>query len=363
MKVLIISNSSWNLYNFRFNLVKELLKKKYKVCIIAKDEKYSDIFINMGCKFYNVNIRRKTINLFRNLIIFIKFLFLIARIKPNTILSFSLKPNIYGGLISRLLIINHISTVTGLGTFYLHNKILKKFIILLYKISLKKNKKIIFHNIDDLNYFNNLKIVNNNGVIVSGSGVDLKKFYFKPLIKERKKIYITMISRLIFDKGVREYVLASQMVLKQKKNVIFNLIGDIDYDNKSSISKEELNMWIEKKYINYYGFSENINKYIYESDCIVLPSYREGLSKILIESCAMGRPIITTDVPGCKEVVKENYNGYLCKPKNAKDLFLKLLLFINLSIQKKNELSKNSSKLAILEFDEKKVIDAYINSI
>lgn len=365
MKILITSNSTWNLYNFRLNFIKSLIKKNNKIYVLSKEDSYSSILKKEGCKIININFSRKNSNFLENFKIFFIYFKIIYKIQPNVIFSYNIKPNIYSGLVSRLLNIVQISTITGLGTFYLNNNLLKYFVIHLYKFSLKKNKMIFFHNSNDLDYFKKLNINKNNLRIVAGSGVDLKKFKYSPFIKYNNIIIFTMFSRIISDKGVNEYVEAAKIIKNKKlnKKIIFNLIGNIDFDNKTAINKIVLEKWVKEKFICHQEFSSEIYPLICKSNCIVLPSYREGMSKILIESCAVGRPVITTNVPGCKEVVEHGYNGFLCLPANIESLVDSILKFINLTNVEKNQMSLNAFNKAKLEFDEKKVVDTYIKSI
>ena len=200
--------------------------------------------------------------------------------------------------------------------------------------------------------------------MINGSGVNTEYFYFKELNKRNKtKLIFVMISRLIWDKGIKEYVYAAEEVKKEFPNIKFYLLGDFDNYNKSCVDSNFIDKYVNSNYIEHYNFVDDIRSYIINSDCVVLPSYREGMSKSLLEAAAMGRPIIATNVPGCKEIVKHGENGYICQPYSSKDLAKYIEKFILLNSDIREKFSKKSFELARENFDEKIIIQKYLKVI
>ncbi len=363
MKILIISNSLWNLNNFRKNLILHL-DKLYDVTILSEQKKVSsNDFVIDKSKYLKIQFNSNSYNILSNFFLFLKIFKIIFFLKPDVILSFTIKPNIFSSLASKILGINNIVNITGLGTVFLQKKIKSKLFIKIYKNVFSRTNLIYFQNEYDLKFFKNNKILypNTNYKIIPGSGVDLEKFYFNNNINKTQNF--SFISRLLIEKGVIELFEAIKIIKTKHKNVNFNIIGNLDPKNKSSINPSLLDSMINLKFINYRKFTNNVIKEIKDSDCIILPSYREGSSKILIETAAMGKPAIATDVPGCNNIIKHNFNGFLCEPKNIKSLTNAIEKFINLDLQTKQKFSINARKHIENNFDEKFVINTYINDI
>ncbi len=366
MKILIISNSLWNLYNFRRNLIIKLSNNKdYDIHIVC--EQSLNILDNLDINKNNINFIKfnsNSLNIFYNIILFIKIYKLILRIKPDIVLSFTIKPNIFSSIICKFLRIKNIVNITGLGTVFLQNKIKFKIFKYIYKFALSKSSLIYFQNNHDNLFFkkNNMISYNNKFKIIPGSGIDLKKFHFYKY-KKKQTINFFFISRLIFEKGIIELFDSIKIIKKKYNHVFFNIVGNIDINNKSSIDPQILINMQTLNLIKYYKFTNDVKRKIKESDCIILPSYREGTSRILLENAAMGKPAITTNVPGCNNVILDNYNGLLCNPKDSNSLTQAIEKFINLDFKTKELFGINARKHIENNFDEKYVINNYINDI
>lgn len=360
-KILIIANSTWSLRNFRFNLM-NALQKNGEIKILANQDEDTLHFKEKNYLFEDFSFNRKNSNLIINLYLIIILFFKIKKYKPNIIFSFGLKPNLYSSIVCKILKIRLIPTFTGLGTLYLKQGLVQKIIIFILKIFLNKKQITIFHNRDDANIFRKWKLVSNNFLVTPGSGVNLSRFRPNNYDFINKKINFIMISRLIRDKGVYEFVEAAKLIkAKFNDKVTFKLVGNVDTENYSSIGYEELNKWKKDKIIEHINFTDDVRDFIISSHCLILPSYREGSSKIIMEAQALSRPVIATDVTGCKELVKNNYNGYLCKARDGYDLFLKIEQFINLSLDDKKQMSINAQSFCLKNFNENNVIKEYIN--
>ncbi|MDC0056689.1 glycosyltransferase family 4 protein [Alphaproteobacteria bacterium] len=363
-KIVLSSNSGWNLYNFRLGLIKSFLNNNFQVILITPKDQYTKKLEELGCKCYEISIDRKGTSIIKDLSILFRYLKLLKIIKPNFYLSFTAKPNIYGSIIANILKVKIINNVSGLGTGFIKKNWITFLLIILYYFSFRGSERIFFQNETDLNYFLKLKIVKrNNADILPGSGVDFNKFnYSLDECNEEVKTFL-FFGRMLFDKGIRELVDAATEIKQDYPLIKFIFIGDIDKFNKTAITKNEIDDWVKKEIIEYHGFQHDVRLFIKKCDCVIIPSYREGMSKSLIESAAMGRPIITTDVPGCRELVVPGKNGFLCKPFSSRDIKKNIIKFIRLNKYERQKFCINSYNLVKKKFDEKIIIDKYLDAV
>lgn len=364
MNIAISTNSIWNFIKFRKGLAKSLQSKGYKIFLLSKNDNYKNE-IPRNIKFIQIPINRSPISILNDVLLIIFFLKIFKKYNINLFLGFSHKINIYGGLVCKIRKIKCILNLTGLGTAFIKNGLTKKIIFLLYKLIRFKKSFFLFHNNNDRNLFiENNVLKKKDCFLIPGSGIKIKKKKTKKLCK-RNYILFTFIGRLLIHKGLLEFLKAADKIIKtnKKKNIIFNIIGSIDKSNISSIDHKLISKYKNSKKIKFLGYKENINNFICNSDCIVLPSYREGLPRIILESLLLERPVIATNVPGCNRIIKNNFNGILCKPKNVNSLVKAMNKFINFSIKKRQILAINGRKFVEKEFDEKKVISEYFNLI
>lgn len=360
MKIIISSNSIWNILNFRKNLIKFFLKDKINLIILSKKDPSFKKIKKLKVKFLDIPINRESFSPIDDLRLILFFLKIFYIEKPDFFLGFTHKINIYGGISSKILNIKSIINVTGLGTAFIKRNVFTNLVILLYRIALGKNNVTLFQNKYDRNLFIKKKIVNsNNSFLIPGSGIDLKKYRNKKK-KINKNVNFLFIGRLIKDKGIIEFINAAKEIKKLKKiKVTFSIIGSIDSKNNSSISHDDYLKFKKMKILNFLGHKNNIKKYLLKADCVVLPSYREGLPRVLLESSAMGIPAITTNVPGCRDVINNGYNGFLCKAKSKISLIKAMNRFLKLSDKKRLIMCQNSRKKAETYFNEKIVFERY----
>ena len=365
-KILFVSNTSWSIYNFRKKLMKTLKEKGVNISFCANYDKYVEKLKKEGFKYIEVKIDRKGKNLFKDLKLIFDLYRIYKKEKPDLILHYTIRPNIYGSLAAKMGKIKCINTITGLGSVFIKNNILTKLVKFLYKISFKFSEKILFQNKDDLNIF--LK----NGfdqkeklILVPGSGVDTK--HFSPGFCEKKdnsSFVFLFLGRILWYKGVEEFVKASEIIKKRYSYSESLLLGPIDKENSSSISKKQIERWEKEEYIQYLKERDDVRKIICRSDVVVLPSYyKEGIPRSLLEAASMEKPIIATDVSGCKEVVENSVNGFLCRVKDHKDLADKMKKMINLKKEERIEMGKKGREKVKKEFDEKIVIEKYLKII
>ncbi len=355
-KIVVASNSTWNLYNFRFDLINELAKKN-KVYILAPKDKYIHKFSNVI--FINFNFDTKSISIIKNLKYFFFYIKKLQNIKPDFFLSFTTKPNIIGSLACIYLKINFIPNITGLGTLFLRSFFLSYFSKIIFNFIFRYASKIYFHNIEDRNLFsqNNLYL-KKKSIVIPGSGVNLKKFSYK---KIKKKNFFTFIyfGRIMKDKGSNELLEAIYSIKQQELKLKFVLVGRI---TEKSL-KKKIQKLIKLNYIKYYKFTDNIKKYIYKSGCVILPSYREGLPKSILEAQSMGRPAIVSNVEGCRTVIKNNYNGFLFAPKSSESIIKCIKKFISLSSKDRLKMSFNSYTNTKKKFNNVFITHQYLKDI
>lgn len=363
MKIAIVLNTSWNIYNFRKGLVESFLSNGHEVFTIAPHDKYSAKLASMGCKHYDVKMDSRGVNPVKDFLLTMELRSIYKQIKPDIVLHYTIKPNIYGTIAASTLNIPVINNVCGLGTVFLDKSLASNIAILLYKLAFRFPKKIFFQNNDDLTLFKEKKIVkSNNCEILPGSGIDLSRF--KPSKKRNSSEFtFLLISRLIYDKGILEYIEAIDQLRAKGIDAKFQILGAIDEKHRRGIPERIVNEWINENKIEYLGTTDDVRSFIDASDCIVLPSYREGTPKTLLEAASMGKPLIATNVPGCNNIVVDNHNGYLCKLRNAKDLADKMEMLTKLTPDKIAIMGQNSRSEVEKRFDEKIVIDKYHKSI
>lgn len=362
LTVAIVLNTSWNIYNFRLGLIRALKEEGYRVILIAPKDDYTQKLEAEGFVYHEIEMNNKGVNPFEDLKLIYDFYKLYKEIEPDVILNYTIKPNIYSSLAAKKLEIPVINNITGLGTVFLNNNLSSYIARWLYKISIDKNS-VVFQNRDDMKLFIEEGLVKESAVtLISGSGIDTERF--KPIGKtQNEKFVFLMIARLIKDKGIEEYIEAIRLVRQSNdaKNCRFKILGSLYLSNPTAISQKELDAWIEEGLIEYLGHSDNVQEEIAKVDCVVLPSYREGLSRVLLEASSMEKPIITTNVPGCRDVVDHTVNGYLVGVKNSKDLAEAMQKMVNLSSLDLERMGKAGREKVVNKFSQKKVIDKYFS--
>jgi glycosyltransferase involved in cell wall biosynthesis len=360
--ILITSNTSWSIQNFRLGLIKEL-QKNFDVSFAAPFDDYTEK-LKEDFKYHEVKINRKGKNPFQDLKLIFAFYNLAKKEKPDICHNFTIKPCIYGTLAQGFAGVKNIyCTITGLGATFEKRNMTNKIVILLYRFSLKGASKVIFQNPDDKKLFINLKIIEEKqATVIKSSGVDTA--YFKREEKEGgSKIIISLISRMLYQKGIKEFIEASKILKEKHNNLEFLLIGPIDTENPSAIPRKKIKEWEDEGLIRYVPGVEDVKPLLLQTDIFTLPSfYREGVPKVLLEAGAMSLPLITTNTPGCKEVVDENKNGFFVKERDFKDLAEKMEILIN-NKDLREKFGKASREKIIKEFDEKIVINKYLEII
>ena len=363
MLISLSANSSWYLYNFRFNLVQSLIDEGHEIALVAPDDQHSNALVGLGCSFFLVPLDSKGMNPLNESKSLFNYLSLYRKIRPDVALHFTIKPIIYGSLASMFLGIPSINTVTGLGTGFLSGRTIRLLTSKLLKVALCRSNTTVFQNESDRSLFLAQGIVNSNSCfVVSGSGVDLNYFSLADYSESISSSFL-LASRLLWDKGVGEFVEAATLIKQRGLQARFILAGPIGVSNRTAIPKETIDDWCETGIVEYWGVLTDIRTSIASAACVVLPSYREGLSRILLEACSMGRPIISTDVPGCRDIVEHGVNGFLCQPKDAESLAEAMQRFLQLSTSERRRMATNSRIIGEKRFDQAIVNSFYKNRI
>lgn len=369
-KILICSNILWTITQFRLGLIKALINDGYEVICIADVDDFSALsekkISDAGAKFIKLSMARKGINPFKDFIYFIKLHNILKIEKPNMVFNYSIKPIIYGSIAANWLNIPSFAITTGLGFVFMKNNILTKFVRALYTFCLRFPEKIFFLNKDDADVFIKYKIVDKTkSIVLPGEGIDTQHYRPEKVDSTNQTITFLLFSRLLWDKGVGEYVeAAKQIKINFPQRAKFLLIGYIDQDNPSGIKREQIQKWVDDDIVTYLGVKEDIKPILSKVDCVVLPSYyREGVPRTLLEAAAMEKPIITTDSVGCKEVVVDKFTGLICQPRNTKDLMEKMISIINSTHDERITMGKNGRMKMISEFEETIVIKKYFDEL
>ena len=354
-----LSHSDLNLYLFRAPIIKELVGKGHKVYAICPSGDKNDALKSLGCEVVNYEISRKGLNPFAEVLTIKKIYEVIKPLDLDILQNFTAKPNIYGSIAGKKANIPFVcNAVTGLGSFYIDNsfksKVVKTIMNTLYKYANSKADRCIFQNSDDMNYFvDNGFVDEQKAVLIKSSGIDTEAFTSQKVHKN-EKLNVLMIARVIWHKGIKEYYEAASLL--KDLDVTFTLVGDTDEHNPSCANKE----FLENGNVKWLGHRDDIKEQIDKCDIFVLPSfYGEGVPRTLLEAASMGKPIVTTNNVGCKEVVDDGVNGFLVPIKDSKALAQKIKILVENETMR-NEFGKASRKKAVEEFDVKVVVEQYL---
>ena len=349
-KIFIATNHSYMLYRFRKELIAELLKEN-SVVLSMPFVGHEDDFEAMGCKCINTEIDRRGINPKTDLKLLLTYLKQIKQEKPDKIITYSIKPNIYCGIISSIKRIPYFVNVQGLGTAF-QSKKLAPVVTAMYKAATRKAKTVFFENTANAQEFIDRKIINKDKItVLNGAGINLDTFEYSDY-PDDTVVKFLYLGRIMKEKGIDELFEAfSRLKTEFGDRVSLDIVGFFEDEYKEIIDN-----LAEKKIINFHGFQTNTIPYYQNCNCVVLPSYHEGLSNVLLESSAIGRPVITSDIPGCKEPVDDKKTGYLIKVKDADDLYSKMKNFVLLSCDQKSDMGKKARTKMKNEFDKKQVV-------
>lgn len=358
-KVLILTNSINGLYSFRRELMQELISQGYKVNISAPNDTRTSYFEKIRCNMIDTPINRRGVNPISDMKLLLHYLKIIKQIKPSVVLTYTIKPNVYGGIACRLLKVPYIANITGLGTSMENKGIIRAISLFLYKAGLKKAVAVFFQNTSNKHFFLYNKIIHKQiAREIPGSGVNLKHHVFEEYPMEDSTTKFLFIGRLMKAKGINELFTAAEIIKQEHPNVEFHFIG-----GKEENFDERIQELSKNKMIFYHGRQNDVHSFIKESHAVINPSHHEGMSNVLLEAASTGRPVLASNIPGCKETFDDKITGLGFEAKNIDSLVNVITEFIHLPYEEKKKMGLSGRKKIENEFDRNIVIKAYMKEI
>lgn len=352
MIILVIANNDIGLYKFRKELLQKLIDDGNEIYISLPNGNLVQPMIDMGCKFIDTAVDRRGINPVTDLNLFLNYCKIIGKVKPDLIITYTIKPNVYAGIVSAIKHKKYVINITGLGTAFQKQGVFLKLIVMLYKFACKKAHTVIFENCNNMKLFLDYGIVKEEQCLLNaGAGVNLEEYPFEEYPPTDKTRFL-FIGRIMQEKGIDELFDVAKRIKCEYDNVEFDVVGMYE-DNY----EEEVNELVGNGIINFYGYQNDVKPFIENVHCFVLPSWHEGMANTNLECGAMGRPIITSNIHGCLEAVIDGKTGYLVEKKNANDLYEKIKRFIELPYDEKVKMGQASHNHIAEVFDKKKVVE------
>jgi len=356
VEMFIITNHSFMLYKFRKELIRELLKK-HQITLVMPANEFTQEFQEIGCKIIDIDVDRRGINPIIDYKLYKKYKNLIEKNRPDMILTYSIKPNIYAGIAAKKLGIQYCSNITGLGTAF-QKPFLAQFVTVLYKIAFSKVKTVFFENESNMNLFLEKKLINKHqACLLDGAGVNLNEFHEEEYYFSSTTRFI-FIGRIMREKGVDELFVAMKRLIEEGYDVHLDIVGPFEDNYRDKIN--ELNNSV---HYDYHGFQMDIKAYLKKANCLVLPSHHEGMANTILEASSMSRPVIASNISGCREGVINNVSGLLVNVKDSNDLYEKMKKFVLLDDKSKINMGKEARKLMEMKFDKRKVVKNTIKEI
>lgn len=362
--VVMSANSCWNIVNFRGGLIRALGTNGYRVVVVAPEDDHTAKLSDLGVTFVPIPINSAGLSVVEDLRLLARYFRIFRALKPYAFLGFTSKPNIYGSLAAWAVGAKIINNVSGLGTVFIKPGPVTMLVMQLYRFSLRTSSTIFFQNRDDMGLFIDKGIARQGQAeLLPGSGVDLA--HFKPGGRARNPgpFRFLLVGRLLWDKGLAEFTEAARLVRRSYPEVCFQLLGPLGPNNRTAVPSSFLERWRAENLIDYLGEADDVRKAMEQADCIVLPSYREGLPKALLEGSAMGKPLIATDVPGCRDVVVEGETGYLCEGRSPDSLAAAMRKMLESTAVERREMGYRGRRKVEQEFCETLVIAKYVDAL
>lgn len=358
MKILILANYDVGLYKFRKELLEAFRDAGHEVYASLPKGKFEQQIKDLGVHYIETEVNRRGTNPFEDLKLYNTYKKMAKQIRPDVVLTYTIKPNVYGGLVCQKFKIPYICNMTGLGSALENEGLLQFLTIRMYRVGLKKANKVFAQNKENLQFLIDHKIVSDNYDLIPGSGVNLKQYEYHTYPND-ETIHFVFVGRMMKEKGFGSYLDCAEFIHDKHPNTLFHICGIKEEDYYSRV--EELS---ERGICCYHGLVDDMKKIYDGVHCIIHPTYYpEGMSNVLLEASACGRPMITTDRPGCKEIVEDGVNGYIVRQKDLDDLIEKVEKFISLSNDERAELGRNARRKVEKEFDRQIVIDKYMSEI
>jgi glycosyltransferase involved in cell wall biosynthesis len=366
LRIAVVANTAWNLVNFRLNLMKALRAAGHEVIAVAPhDPVQAQRLKEVGVMFTPVAISGSGTNPLRELQSIIALRRVLRRHGVKAVLSYTPKGNLYSSLAALSCRLPFLPNVSGLGRAFISKSWVTMVVRGLYRLTLGRAHKVFFQNLDDMGLFLQAGLVPRERCErLPGSGVDVSRFALQPLPDHKSDAPVfLLVARLMWDKGVGEFAEAARAVLKRYPQARFQLLGFFDVDNPSAVPRAQLQDWESEGVLTYLGPTDDVRSFLAQADCVVLPSYREGVPRTLLEAAAMGRPVITTDAPGCRDAVVDGVTGWLCRTADAGDLARCMLTFVTTPVVEREAMGQRGRQRVEAEFDEHLVFQAYLREV
>lgn len=364
-KTVVISiNAAWNIVNFRRGLIAALQANGFHVVALAPSDPYVSRFAELGVEYHEIKMDQQGVSPLRDLQLLFRYRQALGRIRPDVFLGYTAKPNIYGSLAAQLLGIPVINNVSGLGTAFIKQGLLTRIVSTLYRAAFSRSATVFFQNAEDRDLFVGKKLVRAaKAGLLPGSGINLDEFRPAPAPSSGDRFVFLLVARLVWDKGVGEYVEAARLVRAVEPGARFQLLGFLDVANRTAVPRSAVEAWVAEGLIDYLGHADDVRPVMSRADCIVLPSYREGLPRVLLEGAALGKPLIATDVPGCRQVVEDGRNGWLCTVRDSGSLADAMLRMLRLSPGERQDMAAAGRRKIEAEYDERIAVERYLAAI
>jgi glycosyltransferase involved in cell wall biosynthesis len=358
-RVCIAANTTWYVYNFRARLIRVLLDEGYSVCALSPTDEYVSKIRSLGADHVHLELDNAGTNAFREILSIARIAGVLGNIQPDLLLTYTPKVNIYMSLSARRMGIPVIANVSGLGRAFTAGGWMKFIARRLYKLAFSHPSTVFFQNQDDLIEFVGGKLVESSKAKrLPGSGVDVDRFQPNAMPSIRNAFVFLLAARMLWDKGIADFVAAARLVKLSFPTTEFQLLGFLDVDNPSAVPRSEIERWQAEGIVRYLGATDNIEAFYANADCVVLPSYyREGVPRSLLEAASSGIPIITTDMPGCRDTLDDGVNGLICRPRDPHDLATCMIRMLSLSPAERDAMGNAGRQKMIEEFDERIVIE------
>lgn len=357
-KLLILTNNSGGLYDFRHELIIRL-SERFEVAASTPFDDKTDDLKRIGCRLIETDIDRRGINPVKDLGLLRKYKKIIKQENPELVITYTIKPNVYGGYVCRRKKIPYAVNITGLGTTFQNEGLLKKLVCFMYKTALKKAKVVFFENKDNQRVFISEKIVPEaKTCVLNGAGVNIERYPYTDYPKDSSKTRFLFMGRVMKEKGIDELFEVMSRLNAESIRCELYVLGSFEEDYGEIIKKYESEGWLK-----YMGHQDDVRPYIADSHCFVLPSWHEGMANTNLECASMGRPVITSRIHGCMEAVEDGVSGYLCEKQNPEDLYKKMKSFISLPYEERRQMGLAGRKRMEEVFDKRKVVEMTINNL
>lgn len=353
-KVVIIGNKDRDLYNFRQETIIALVKEHQVLAISPKGD-YGEQLLSLGCEVHNIDLSRHGKNPVEEVKLFFSYLKFLRKEKPDMVFTFSIKPNLYGSLACRILKIPCAPNITGLGVAMNNGGKVKDLLLKMYKVCLKKSHTVFFQNSANLEYFKSKGFVKENYVLLPGSGVNLERYPYEEYPEDDGKTDFLFVGRIMKDKGVEEFVQAARQIKDRYPKTTFRMVGLIEPDYE-----EEFNKLEPERYVELFGLTDDVHGFMTKADAVVVPSYHEGMSNVSLEAAATGRPVISSRIPGCMEIVDDGVTGYSFEVKNVNAIVDALERFVSLPYQQRRDMGIKGRKKIEEQFNRTLVVEEYV---